>query len=272
MTYDSKELPFSNLPTGCTFKIVGIAPDVSLVDTGYFGEGEPDSRTSESQAIAGLDIAAIDDGVSVVSESYGYGAIPGQTDFSAITEANDELVAAGITVVESSGDTGVGGTVEVPGLRPSRHRRGRDARPSGCSPRRGDTPAGRTTRWRRCPRAGPRPTNNVVDLVAPGHGGEASCSPASATCPQTTLTEAFGGTSQSAPFIAGAAADVIQAYADSHGGTQPTPALVKQILTGTAQDIGAPSDSQAPACSTSARPCGRPSRSLVRPWTQPRPH
>ncbi len=244
VTYDfSKELPFSNLPSGCTFRIVGTAPDASLVDTGYFGEGDSDVPTSESEAIAGLDIAAIDDGVSVVSESYGYGAIPGQTDFSAITEANDELVAAGITVVESAGDSGVGGTVEVPAYDPKVI----DA--AGSTTFRLLAQAWGYSHWESNQIAalssgGTTPDNNVVDLVAPGQGGEASCSPASATCPQTTLTEAFGGTSESAPFIAGAAADVIQAYSDSHGGTQPTPALVKQILTGTAQDIGAPSDSQ----------------------------
>ena len=243
VTYDfSKELPYSTLPAGCTFTIQGMSPDVSLVDTGYFGQGNTAPQL-ESQVIAGLDHASVDDGVSVISESYGFGSVPGETDFSAYTQANDALVAAGITVVESSGDSGVGGTVEVPAYDPL------------------VIDAGATTAYRLLAQAwgyrhwesdqmaalssgGTTPANNVVDLVAPGQGGEASCSPASATCPQTTLTEAFGGTSQSAPFIAGAAADVIQAYADSHAGAQPTPAMVKQILTGTAQDIGAPSDDQ----------------------------
>ena len=152
-------------------------------------------------------------------------------------------MAAGITVVESSGDSGVGGTVEAPAYDPLVIDAG------ATTSYRLDAQAWGYDSWESNQMAplssgGTTPDNDLVDLVAPGDGGEASCSPASDTCPQTTLTEAFGGTSQSAPFIAGAAADVIQAYADTHGGAQPTPARVKQILVGTAHDIYAPSEDQ----------------------------
>ena len=90
----------------------------------------------------------------------------------------------------------------------------------------------------------------TVDLAAPGEGNWAVCEAAYTGCrnfqspPQPTDLQSFGGTSESAPLTAGVAALVIQAYRSTHGGDSPSPALVKQIITGTATDLGLPADEQ----------------------------
>src|ERR1019366_2630217 len=92
---------------------------------------------------------------------------------------------------------------------------------------------------------------STLDLVAPGDLNWALCSTDTAKyadCTdeegQPSPIELSGGTSESAPLTAGAAADVIQAYASTHGGVDPSPALVKQILMSTATDLGAPAAEQ----------------------------
>lgn len=84
-----------------------------------------------------------------------------------------------------------------------------------------------------------------VDLVAPDDGGTSACTPDANLFSQCASdVQMFGGTSQSTTFAAGAAALVIQAYEDAHGGVRPPPRLVKELLTGTATDLHAPADQQ----------------------------
>jgi hypothetical protein len=240
-TYAS-QLPFAKFPAKCSFRIVGDAPGASILSTGGFNDNNSQGQivARESQVIAGLQ-QAVNEGVNVVSESYGFGALPGAND-DLIEPSNVAMVEAGVVVVESAGDSGSSGTVEEPADNPNII----DA--AGTNDLRLLAQAdGYTKGWlddnmTTLSSGGTTALGDVVDLAAPGYLALAVAGKGQTPLPLPT--EAFGGTSQSAPFISGAAADVIQAYRDTHDRATPTPAQVKQILTSTATDIGAPADQQ----------------------------
>jgi hypothetical protein len=237
----ASQLPLSSLPANCSFRIQGDATGSSLLSTGEFSDTNSAGQVvaPESQVIAGLQ-AAVSDSANVVSESYGFGALPGAND-DLLAPTNDAMVAAGVTVVESSGDSGSSGTVEAPADDPNVIDVGgtNDLRLSAQAD--GYAKGWEDDNMTTLSSGGTAPNGATVDLVAPGYLGLAA---AGAGQDPPLPTEVFGGTSQAAPFVSGAAADVIQAYRDSHGGASPTPAQVKQILTSTATDIGAPADQQ----------------------------
>jgi len=239
-TYAS-QLPYSNFPANCSFQIVGDATGASLVTTGYFSDTNSSGQivAPESQVIAGLQ-QAVSEGANVVSESYGYGALPGAND-DLLAPTNDAMVQAGVVVVESAGDSGSSGTVEAPADDPNVIDAGGTNDLRLLAQADGYTNGWEDDNMTTLSSGGTAPNGAVVDLVAPGYLALAA---AGAGQDPPLPTEAFGGTSQSAPFVSGAAADVIQAYRDTHGGATPTPAQVKEILTSTATDIGAPADQQ----------------------------
>jgi hypothetical protein len=236
----SKALPFSNVSPGCTFTIKGDAPDASLVDL-----TEIDTPIlSLSQIIAGVDNAVTTVHADVISESFGSTSLPTSTSGKLLAEADDAAVAAGVTVVESAGDSGPQGTVITAADDPNVIAAGgvdnfhivalNDGYRSYVSNNMAAQSSGGTA-----------PTGKVVDLVASDwFGGETDCAPLINGCPDDYPIEAAAGTSEASPLIAGAAADVIQAYRATHNGASPTPVMIKDILTSTATNIDAPADEQ----------------------------
>ncbi len=222
----------------CEFYIKGDAPGASLLDL----SNTPFSGNTQSlaQLISGVDNATAE-GADVISESFGSTYVPGAAA-QAFFATDDAAVAAGVTVVASSGDSGGGsGTMLAPAMDPNViSASGTDAfrlvaMDDGFSSYVSNNISALSS-------GGTAPTDKITDLSAPSwYGTEAACADGVGGCPPNYPTESMRGTSESAPLIAGGAADVIQAYRDWHHGSSPTPAMVKEILTSTATDIDAPS-------------------------------
>ncbi len=120
VTYSyASQLPFANFPSNCTFRIVGDATGASLLTTGEFNDTNSQGQVvaPASQVIAGLQ-QAVNNGVDVVSESYGFGALP-SANADLLEPTNTAMVAAGVVVVESAGDSGSSGTLEKPAANPA---------------------------------------------------------------------------------------------------------------------------------------------------------
>ena len=248
---------YSALPLNrpCYIRVEGVAPGASLVGLDIFGAEDAGFNSSFLQAI---DYAVSVDHVNVLNESLGNNYYPDdQASLDLVKQANDEAVAAGTTVTVSSGDAGVTNTIGTPSTDPN------------------IISAGASTTYQLPSQIGyggfqfPGVTgylnNNIsslsssgfaqdgstISLVAPGELNWALCSKNTAMWSECVdlagkpaPIEESGGTSESAPLTAGTAALVIQAYAKTHGGSLPSPALIKQILTSTATDLQAPADEQ----------------------------
>jgi hypothetical protein len=247
--------PAHPLPVGCNIKIEGIAPGASLAVLNVQGSA---LGFFNSQIIQAIQWAVLHDHVNVLNESFGANYIPDTND-DPVALADQAAVAAGVTVVSSSGDAGPFNNIGTPATTP------------------GVIAVGGTTTYRvyrQTTRYGTNlvpggwEDNNItalssdgitqfnphtVDVVAPGDRGWSLCSSNTAifrgcadidhgTNPPPIW--AAGGTSASCPETSATAALVIEAYMKTHGGAAPSPALVERIIVSSATDLGAPADHQ----------------------------
>jgi hypothetical protein len=249
--YDVSNFSAHPLGSPCDVRIEGVAPGASLYGFKVFGEQH---ATTTSAILQSIDWAVNVDHVNVINESFGSNPYPDTNSADAVALFNDNAVAAGVTVTTSTGDAGPTNTEGSPATDPAVISVGasttfRWLQQNDYAAARTFAPSGGwlNDNISTLSSSGVDQAGRTIDLLAPGDSSFALCTPNTQLYQdcvdfngKPSPVERSGGTSESSPLTAGAAALVIQAYRQTHHGANPTPALIKRILVSTSDDLSVP--------------------------------
>ena len=225
----------------CTFTVLGASPGASVVGLKVFSDSYLATTSSILQAI---DYAVTTDHVNVLNESFGYDPLP-DTMTDVVRQADEAAVAAGTVVDVSTGDAGPTSTQGSPSTDPAVLAAGASTTYRVYAQESIAAPGVPFRGWENnnlsaLSSGGFTEGQKGPNLIAPGDLNWVSSNPSKGVFGANIS----GGTSEAAPLTSAVAALVIQAYRKTHGGESPTVALVKQIITSTATDVGLPADQQ----------------------------
>jgi hypothetical protein len=245
--YNLADYTAHTLSQPCLIRIEGVAPAVTLDAYKVYAAND---FTTTSAFLEAIDYAVNVDQVNVLNEEAGSFPMP-DTSADLIKLANANAMAAGVTITVPSYDAGLENTIWSPASQP------------------GVISVGASTTFRYYTQSDSAGYDSIgaagyvsdnisslssggateqarsIDVVAPGDLDWTICTANAQIAPHCTNAQGqpssvtqSGGTSEAGPLVAGVAALVIQAYRTTHHGASPTPQLVDQLITSTADDLG----------------------------------